>query len=421
MSDPEGTRADPGGAARPAATQNEPIVRGPRRTAERIGGILPGRQGLNLHIYPSEMVLDSPLLRISATLQETGYFSATHLVGIVGGQPPGETALGEGRYITRLGQAGVSGSGLKRAQARLTWFGHVYARYRRQPVEMVTAHSVWTFPVAWALARRTGAALVYGTQELETETPTMTGVKQKVARAIERLLIKSAALVTCVNSPIAAWYAQTYGIRMPVIIRNIPEAPVFDTVELREVLGLSDSDRIFIHTGRMTDGRHIEQILAAFGDAPASNHVVFLGSGELMPLVQSAAAANDNIHLLPAVAPERVVPHVAGADVSLCLIEPKALSYRLAAPNKLFEGLRAMRPVLCTDLPAAADLFGELWPEWHITDVPRELPTFIAALDDARLQRFADRFPGLPSWEEEIAPFLAAVAAVLTDDPGARR
>ena len=112
---------------------------------------------------------------------------------------------------------------------------------------------------------------------------------------------------------------------------------------------------------------------------------------------------------------------MAGADVSLCLIEPKVLSYRLAAPNKLFEGLRAMRPVLCTDLPAAADLFGELWPEWHITDVPRELPTFIAALDDARLQRFADRFPGLPSWEEEIAPFLAAVAAVLTDDPGARR
>ena len=421
MSDPEGTRADPGEAARPAATRNEPIVPGPRRTAERIGGALPGRQGLNLHIYPSEMVLDSPLLRISATLQETGYFSATHLVGIVGGQPPGETVLGEGRYITRLGRAGVSGSGLKRAQARLTWFGHVYARYRRQPVEMVTAHSVWTFPVAWALARRTGAALVYGTQELETETPTMTGVKQKVARAIERLLIKSAALVTCVNSPIATWYARTYGIRMPVIIRNMPEEAAFDTVKLREVLGLSDSDRIYIHTGRMTDGRHVEQILAAFGDAPASNHVVFLGSGELMPLVQSAAAANDNIHLLPAVAPERVVPHVAGADVSLCLIEPKALSYRLAAPNKLFEGLRAMRPVLCTDLPAAADLFGELWPEWHITDVPRELPTFIAALDDARLQRFADRFPGLPSWEDEIAPFLAAVATVLTDDPGARR
>lgn len=59
-------------------------------------GILPGRQGLNLHIYPSEMVLDSPLLRISATLQETGYFSATHLVGIVGGQPPGRRPSGKG-------------------------------------------------------------------------------------------------------------------------------------------------------------------------------------------------------------------------------------------------------------------------------------------------------------------------------------
>lgn len=371
--------------------------------------------GLNLHVYPSEMLQESRIFRISRALQDTGLFSRTDLVGIVGSQHEGVEPLDDGRVINRIGADGETAEGLAaRARARVGWFGAVVAHYASADVAVVNAHSVWTLPSCWLLAKRTGARLVYSTHELETETPTMVGKKKRVAQLIERALIRRCALVTVVNAPIADWYARAYRIPRPLVARNIPVDRSAEPAPLREQLGLSPHDRLFIHTGRITDGRHVEQILEAFSAGPDDAHVVFLGDGELRLVVEQSAARCDRIHWLPPVPHDEVVAHVAAADVSLCLIDTTTLSYRLSTPNKMFEALSARTPVLCTDLPGAAELIGaELWPQWHVTDVSDELPLALARIDRAAVDRFRADFPGLPSWSDEVAPLVAAYRSVV--------
>jgi len=360
------------------------------------------------------MVHESPILRQSASVQASGLFSEVHLVGIVGDQVERFVDLGEGRHIVRLGRSGWPGHGAARAWARLSWFWEVFWTYQGRPVSVVNAMSVWMLPVCWLLAKRSGAELIYATQELETETPTMVGRKKRVAKVIESALIGRCALISCVNRPIADWYMDTYGVPPPLVIRNLPDVTVTEPVDLRSRLGIDPEHRIFIHTGRLTGGRHLSEILAAFASGPKDCVLVLLGGGELAPMVEAAAAVNDNIFWLPPVAPGEVVSYVSAADVSLCLIETKALSYRFSAPNKLFEGLATGHPVLCTDLPAAREFYGAAWDDWHIVDVPVDLPLFIRTLDDAKFIRFADNFTGLPVWEEEIEPLISALGSLLS-------
>jgi glycosyltransferase involved in cell wall biosynthesis len=373
--------------------------------------------GLNLHVYPSEMVQESRIFRISRALQDTGLFGRTELVGIVGEQPEGVEPLDEGRVINRLGADGATADRFgARVRSRLGWFGSVVSHYACADVAVVNAHSVWTLPSCWALARRTGARLVYSTHELETETPTMVGKKKRVAQLIERGLIRHCDLVTVVNTPIADWYTQTYRIPRPVVARNIPVGTSREPVALREQLDLGPDERLFIHTGRITDGRHVEQILAAFVDGPPDVHVVFLGDGELRALVEQAASRCPRVHWLPPVPHNEVVAHVAAADVSLCLIDTTTLSYRLSTPNKLFEALSARTPVLCSDLPGAAEFIGpQLWPQWHVTDVARQLPEALRRIDRPAIDHFRETLAGLPSWEDEVAPLVSAYRRVVAE------
>lgn len=377
---------------------------------------LPLRQpGLNLHVYPSDMLRESRIYRISAVLQESGLFSATHLVGIVGDQTPGESPFGSGRVIVRLGDPSNAGKSLLgTVRSRAGWFGDVIRHYQDQPVSVVNAHSVWSLPSCAELARRTGAALVYSTHELETETPTMTGAKKRAAQAIERALIRRCDLVSVVNAPIADWYAETYDIDRPLVARNIPVQADSGSAPLRADLGLDPHEVLLIHTGRIDNGRHVPEILDIVRSGPGHIHLAFLGDGPLRPLVEQAAARCPRIHWIEPVDHSRVVAHVRAADVSLCLIDTTALSYRLSTPNKLFEALAAPTPVLCTDLPGAAELIGaDLWPKWHVDSVPSDLARFLATLTSDAIEDFRSSFPGLPTWQSEAAPLVAAYADML--------
>lgn len=360
--------------------------------------------GLNIHVYPSPMLNESRLLRISGSIAKAGLFEATHLVGTVGAGLPRRELVAEGVEIVRLRSwGGLPGVGGKILRA-LTWQAAVLSHYRRKSVQVVNAHSVWMLPLCWLLSRVTGSRLFYNPHELETRTPTMSGVKRRAAEAIERLFIGRVHLTSVVNDSIAQWYQDRYRIPRPITVRNIP---VFtdEPADLRRALGLGAADMLFIHTGRLTGGRSIEEILDAFERA-AGPHVVFLGDGPLGEKVREHAAASEFVHWLPPVAPDRVVAHVRDADVALCLIDTGSLSYRCSSPNKLFEALAARTPPLCSDLVEARLLLGDLAERWVVSDAVDRLPEVIAGLTPEDVQHFRDTWRGLPNWQDEVAPLV---------------
>lgn len=365
---------------------------------------------LYLQVYPSNLVSASRMGKMGRSLQRSGLFGETHLVGVQPGGLPDVEELADGVRVVRV--RGVDRPGnLGRVLRVLTWHPRVFLRYRKQPVAVVAAHNVWVLPMCHLLSRRTGAALVYNAHELETETLTMRGPKRWVAKFIERRIIRHCGLVSVVNEPIADWYESTYGIPRPVAIGNVPVVADASTT-LRRDLGIAPEEMLYVHTGFLAGGRNIPLILDAFSGS--SHHVAFLGDGPYKEAVLAAGRRHPNIHWVAPVEPDVLVAHVKEADVALCLIElDGSLSLRLSSPNKLFEALAAGVPALCSDLPHARQLLGDGADRWLLANPTTELADAIECVSKGDCEDFRRAWTGLGTWEDEVAPLVSAMARML--------
>jgi glycosyltransferase involved in cell wall biosynthesis len=358
-----------------------------------------------LQIYPSPLVNASRVLKIAKSIHKSGYFVETHVVGVQAAGLDAREEVAPGVSVVRLPGSHRRGN-LGRALRVALWQPRVYLHYRREPLTAIAAHIVWVLPLCWVLSRRTGASLVYNAHELETETGTMTGFKQKVAKFIESRLVTKCSIVSVVNSSIADWYEHEYPIHRPVVVGNVPV--VRDaTLNLRERLGVTPDEMLYVHTGHLVEGRNIPLILAAFSSS--AHHVVFLGDGHLREAVRAACASHSNIHWLPPVDHDLIVAHVREADVGLCLIEHQLdLSDELSSPNKLLESLAADTPPLCSNLVEARRLLGPLADRWILSDPSTQLAAALERISKADVEAFRSEWPGATTWDDEIQPLVAA-------------
>lgn len=361
--------------------------------------------GVYLQIYPSPLVNASRMYKIAKSVHQAGYFDETHLVGVQTGTLESRNELAPGVSIIRIRGSSTRGT-LSRVLLALLWQPRVYVHYHRETLAVIAAHNVWVLPLCWLLSRRTGASLVYNAHELETETLSMRGLKQRAAKLIESRLITKCLLVSVVNSSIADWYEREYSIRRPVVVGNVPVVKDAE-VRLRERLGVTPNEMLYIHTGNLVEGRNIPLILSAFSTSP--HHLVFLGDGHLRGAVLRASAIDANIHWLPPVDPDLIVAHVREADVGLCLIENHLdLSDRFSSPNKLLESLAADVPPLCSELVEARTLLGPLADRWTLTDPMAQLVAALGHIGKEDVEQFKSEWPGATTWEAEVEPLVAA-------------
>jgi glycosyltransferase involved in cell wall biosynthesis len=373
--------------------------------------------GVNLHIYPSRILNESRIFRQTKSVAESSLFSEVVICGLAGAGLPAEERLDECRRIVRLGrpQDERPSSFLSRIKSQVAWAAAVYRRFKGSATTMVNAHSVAVLPVAYLLARRLRAKLIYDTHELETETVASRGPQRVVFKLTEWLLIRKCDEVLVVNDSIADWYRKRYPSVRPLVVRNVPPAArVSPPRDVKAMLGIPAGERLFIHTGNLTAGRNIEPILRAFASAPAGNHVLFLGDGPFAPLVDEFARRHPHIHWLRPVGPDEVVGYVAGCDVALCLIEFSCLSYKLSLPNKALEYIAGGTPFFFTDLPEVANVLGPGFEKWRLKNAT-DLGAAVSRLtqdeiDDAR-QRLMD--VSLGTWADYARDMTGRYASLL--------
>ncbi|MDY2667903.1 MAG: glycosyltransferase [Schaalia hyovaginalis] len=376
----------------------------------------PRAPGLNLLIYPSPLAGPGRVSKIARSLQSSGRFTGTRIIGVDSTDLPSRQDLGGGVELIRIRGANLKDR-LGALRILTLWQARVYRAFRNQKVTAVAAQNLFVLPMAHALARRTGAVFAYNAHELETETIASKGLRRKVQRLIERRYIRKADVVSVVNEPIAQWYRSAYPGVEPVVVTNSP-VDSGERVDLRTRLSVPDDALLYIHVGFITTGRSVPLILDVFSRHPEA-HVVFLGDGALRPEVERAAEEFPNIHWLPSVAPDEVVAHVRGADVGLCLIEHSCLSMALSTPNKLMEALKAGIPPLCSDLVEARRILGDSARTWVLEDPSSQLESAIARITPADVERFKADPPKIPTWDEQAVSLVASYARAL-DAPDPR-
>lgn len=313
---------------------------------------------LNLHLYPSNYKNESRIEKIANSISLLNIFSKIDLVGC------GDNELVKVNDIISirlLGRTNPIGSSLLyKIISFLYWYTAVLKKYSVSELKCVNAHSLSSLVLGVILKKRSSCYLIYDTHELETETHSMRGYRKKIAKLIERKLIKYCDHVFVVSESIANFYCKEYEIQRPTVLLNSP--PKIDLIESKDLfrtnLLIPQKNKIFLYQGVLSVGRGIQEILESFTELPSKNInacVVFMGYGPLEDVIKSYAARYSNIYFHEAVSPNVILEYTASADFGFSLINNICLSYYYCMPNKLFEYGMTGLPAIVSNNPDMAN------------------------------------------------------------------
>jgi len=348
-------------------------------------------RGTNVHIYPAPLRHQSRMQKITRTLAEAAVFDRIILVGVATGRSAEREELDDRREIVGLPRRLFSRSShtFGKAIRTVEWYWRVVRALAREPVACVNCHSLPVLPLCAALARWKRSKLVYDTHELETETVASTGVRKALQKLVERLLIRRADEIIVVNEPIADWYRKNYNLQRVWVVKNVPynsgPTPARSS-RLRDLYGMGEEDIIFLYLGGLWHGRGTKALLDAFSTAGLDRHLVMMGFGEMVPLVEEYSARYRNIHYHPSVKPEEIGDIAAGADVGLSLIENVCLSYFLCLPNKVFEYITSGVPVLVSDFPVMGELIDRCGCGWKAAPATQSIREAVMTITPASIR-----------------------------------
>lgn len=306
---------------------------------------------MNVHIYPSNFKNESRIEKQAQSISKLGLFNKILLLGA--GESTQPKVLGNDVEVVLLGEDNRPASILGKVKRFIKWYGEIVKYLKGQDVKCINAHSLSVLPLCVYLKKVKKATLIYDAHELETETNSTGGIKKRLAKVVEKLLIGYADHVFVVSDSIADFYKDLYQLDNIDVVLNAPlKKEQVDKNIFREKLGISEDTVIFLYQGVLSPGRGIEFLLDTFTkltDRPAC--IVFMGYGALESDIQRYQSKYSNIFHYPAVSPADVHIHTSSADVGFALIENTCLSYNFCMPNKLFEYGMAGVPCVVTDLP----------------------------------------------------------------------
>lgn len=246
----------------------------------------------------------------------------------------------------------------------------VYRRTRHIPAGLWSCHDLHSLKIAYAATRfkKKKPVFIYDSHEFELGRNTQRNfLQQLLIKSQEKFLINRSAFSIMVNDSIADEVQKIYKLKKrPVVVRSTPdywdidEAACQNTRQdfLKVFEGRNqNTDRPFIvmYHGGIMRNRGIETVIKLVA-ADSDIFAVILGNGEdnyLNYLKQMAEtlAVKDRVLFHPAVPIKELCRYIGAVDLSVMMIEGNAKSYYYALPNKFFESIQALTPILASAFP----------------------------------------------------------------------
>lgn len=369
---------------------------------------------INLHIYPSPIRHESRMLKETWALAGAGFFDQIHLVGTYEDGLAEREALDEVRSVWRVPTRITQRWGLLgRLVVIGDWTRQVFEAYRCRRVRAVSCHNLASLPLGLAIARATGALLVYDTHELETERTGWALPTRLLAKLAEAILMRWVDYTVVVSESIGEWYRQRYRQHRFRVARNVPlvdrSAVIEDPdVDLRRTCGVPEGAICYLLQGVLGRGRGIEVLAEAFRATNSDAWLVLMGFAENVEFeaeLRDLVERHPRMVWHPSVPPNRILSYTRTADVGLYTVEPASLSYRLTVGNKLFEYLMAGIPVIGSDFPEVRRILEDSGCGWTLPVEARGLRELIDSIDWSQVKEKRDRaqaFGAQLSWVREV-------------------
>ena len=258
---------------------------------------------------------------------------------------------------------------VNRIVSALQWANYI----RKFDADVLNCHDLIALLMGWMstwfMPKRKRPKLVYDAHEFEVARNKERGKAAAwVVQHLEAFLMKRADLNVMVNDSIAEETAKIHGLlEKPLVIRNIcnnwelDETAIAQTRKfLVQKMNMPEAIFIIMYHGVLMPGRGIEQLIevTAMNDQIA---LVILGNGQeqyvssLQQQVQKKRL-EDRVLFHPAVPHSELWKYVGAADVGMVTVQNVCRSYYYMLPNKFFENIQSLTPVICSDFPEVSRL-----------------------------------------------------------------
>lgn len=216
----------------------------------------------------------------------------------------------------------------------------------------------------WFLSKAKKPLLIYDAHEFEIGRNTKRNKVMKIViTKLEKFLMKKCVMSIVVNDSIAEEMQKIHKLKeRPVVVRNIPNYWALDgnirqkrREEICKELEVPYDTFIIMYHGGILPGRGIENLLKALTKTE-DVAVVILGYGE-ESYIESLKQNTEELKIFDRVSFYKAVPvdilwqYVGAADVGMITIPPVTKSYYYMLPNKLFENIQALTPIIGSDFP----------------------------------------------------------------------
>lgn len=259
----------------------------------------------------------------------------------------------------------ISNSTINRFASLYLWS----IKVRQIKADIISCHDLICLFIGWlsTLFMIRKPLLIYDSHEFEYARNVNRSVVLKLwIKYLERFLIKRCAFSIMVNQIIAEEVKKLHGLsELPIVVRNIPQYWKLNLDIIKEKkkdfkkkYGIKDSDALIVYQGNLMNGRGIEKSVEAL-QYVKNAYILFLGNcdktykGVIINLAQSNGVEK-RIIFHPAVSHSELWKFTGMADVGLCNIDNVCQSYYYSLPNKLFEYIQALVPVVGSDFPEIA-------------------------------------------------------------------
>lgn len=239
-------------------------------------------------------------------------------------------------------------------------------RIRKLNPEIISGHDLTAYLIGYFSTRFVSnpPKLIYDAHEFEIGRNIKRNLLQKkIIGVLEKFAIRTSDLSIVVSDSIAAKVQEKYNLNMrPLVIRNIPYSYHTNeqkSAELRKTflkqMGLEKDTFLLMYHGGVIPNRGIEAMLNIVGSVSNTAGIV-LGNGDenylkSLKKLCKQIGIDSKVLFLEAVSQQQLGDYVGAVDLEVILIPGICESYYYMLPNKFFESIQSMTPILASNFP----------------------------------------------------------------------
>lgn len=266
--------------------------------------------------------------------------------------------------------------------------------------DYVYANDLPCLKPAVQIKKKIGSKVIYDSHEIYVETINQfflhgNFIKRIIFRLLiffmkyvghkaERSLLKKTDHFITVGEFLKSYFEKKYQFSPIIVIRNLPYFIEGNKKNsLHNLIGVDSSMKIAIYQGMLNPGRALFQMIESFRYVQKDIILCVLGRGALLTDLKKQVVIfnlSERVFFLDPVDSRDLICYTKSAICGLCLLEPFNLSCYYAAPNKLFEYIKAGIPIVASKTPECTLLLSEFQIGKLVDNDPKEIGNAINSI-----------------------------------------